>query len=152
MTQSFRLQIALLGFGYLWLGWVFFQELQKWLINTWRERMMNLDIESVNRLEHDTAISAEVVDRVTVYRLIAEKVAQNIADLEYDRQEFDKKLAEAQEKFRDTEKQRYERKKALEGLVAAKIKEIGVLPRQYMVRCAPRGVKFRNVKTSSTVF
>jgi len=102
--------------------------------------------------ELEAARSTKPIGQDAFDRLIAEKITQGLAELKQKRQRLDEKRAEAQEKFWNFEKQQYERKRALEEQVEAKIKEIGVLPQQHIVKSKPRGVKFNNLRTSRITF
>jgi len=144
MTPAHGFQIALLGLGCLCFGWVVYREARGWLLKSRHGVIMVSEIEAVK--------SAKAINQGVIGRLIAEKITQRLTELEQDRQRLDEKRVEAQEKFREFEKQRYERKKALEQQIAAKIKEIGMLPQQHTVKSRPRGVKFNNLNTSCFVF
>jgi len=79
---------------------------------------------ALKRLKHNRPLDICIIDQGAIDRLIAEKIAQILAELEQNRQKFDKRRAETQEKFRVLEKQRYEQKKVLKEQFAAKLKEI----------------------------
>jgi len=98
-------------------------------------------MESQHKAELETVRPVQKTDQDVIKRLIEEKIAIKLAELEQNRQKLNDKRAEAQGKFWELEKQRFERKKALEEQVAAKIKEIG-----YILNFMPSGKKFNKLK------
>jgi len=44
MTPAHWFQIALIGLGYLWLGWMIYQEVRSWLLKPRRENMARMAV------------------------------------------------------------------------------------------------------------
>jgi chromosome segregation ATPase len=72
----------------------------------------------------ESAESAQKIDQNVIDKLVAEKTAEKLAELEEEKHALDEKFKEAHERHQAIERSYDERRRTLEDQVAAKIKEI----------------------------